>query len=110
MNLGVDPRHADQMVRGVVGLPNGTGKDVRVAVFAVFAVFSMLGMFVLRGVFYLCPLRAGQFVVSVFDLVEASHRDRDDGEDCTENEIGTHEGFTLGHRVGRVQSLAISAT
>ena len=34
MNLGVDPRHADQMVRGVVSLPNGTGKSVRVAVFA----------------------------------------------------------------------------
>jgi large subunit ribosomal protein L1 len=34
MNLGVDPRHADQMVRGVVNLPRGTGKDVRVAVFA----------------------------------------------------------------------------
>ncbi len=34
MNLGVDTRHADQMVRGVVGLPNGTGKTVRVAVFA----------------------------------------------------------------------------
>ncbi len=34
LNLGVDPRHADQMVRGVVGLPNGTGKTVRVAVFA----------------------------------------------------------------------------
>jgi large subunit ribosomal protein L1 len=34
MNLGVDPRHADQMVRGVVSLPAGTGKDVRVAVFA----------------------------------------------------------------------------
>lgn len=34
MNLGVDPRHADQMVRGVVSLPKGTGKDVRVAVFA----------------------------------------------------------------------------
>ncbi len=34
MNLGVDPRHADQMVRGVVELPNGTGKHVRVAVFA----------------------------------------------------------------------------
>ncbi|MCC5967902.1 MAG: 50S ribosomal protein L1, partial [Natronohydrobacter sp.] len=32
MNLGVDPRHADQMVRGVVTLPNGTGKTVRVAV------------------------------------------------------------------------------
>ena len=34
MHLGVDPRHADQMVRGVVSLPNGTGKTVRVAVFA----------------------------------------------------------------------------
>ncbi|WP_339631916.1 50S ribosomal protein L1 [uncultured Sneathiella sp.] len=34
MNLGVDPRHADQMVRGVIQLPNGTGKSVRVAVFA----------------------------------------------------------------------------
>jgi large subunit ribosomal protein L1 len=34
MNLGVDPRHADQMVRGVVSLPNGTGRSVRVGVFA----------------------------------------------------------------------------
>ncbi len=34
MNLGVDPRHADQMVRGVVSLPSGTGKAIRVAVFA----------------------------------------------------------------------------
>jgi large subunit ribosomal protein L1 len=34
LNLGVDPRHADQMVRGVVNLPHGTGKTVRVAVFA----------------------------------------------------------------------------
>src|SRR4051794_20151569 len=34
LNLGVDPRHADQMVRGTVVLPNGTGKVVRVAVFA----------------------------------------------------------------------------
>ena len=34
LNLGVDPRHADQMVRGVVALPNGTGASVRVAVFA----------------------------------------------------------------------------
>jgi large subunit ribosomal protein L1 len=34
LNLGVDPRHADQMVRGVVSLPKGTGKTVRVAVFA----------------------------------------------------------------------------
>jgi len=34
LNLGVDPRHADQMVRGVISLPSGTGKDARVAVFA----------------------------------------------------------------------------
>src|SRR5450830_2112437 len=34
MNLGVDPRHADQMVRGVVTLPNGSGRTVRVGVFA----------------------------------------------------------------------------
>ena len=34
MNLGIDPRHADQMVRGLVGLPNGTGKTLRVGVFA----------------------------------------------------------------------------
>ncbi|WP_164118277.1 50S ribosomal protein L1 [Sphingorhabdus sp. Alg239-R122] len=34
LNLGVDPRHADQMVRGMVSLPSGTGKDMRVAVFA----------------------------------------------------------------------------
>ena len=34
MNLGVDPRHSDQMVRGVVSLPHGTGKSMKVAVFA----------------------------------------------------------------------------
>src|SRR6478609_11278306 len=34
MNLGIDPRHADQAVRGMIALPNGTGKSVRVAVFA----------------------------------------------------------------------------
>ena len=34
INLGVDPKHADQMVRGVVNLPNGTGRTLRVAVFA----------------------------------------------------------------------------
>ena len=34
MNLGIDPRHADQNVRGAVNLPNGTGKTIRVAVFA----------------------------------------------------------------------------
>ena len=41
MNLGVDTRHADQMVRGVVGLPNGTGKSVRVAAFASSAFASL---------------------------------------------------------------------
>ena len=35
MNLGIDPRHADQMVRGSVSLPNGIGKKIRVAVFAI---------------------------------------------------------------------------
>jgi large subunit ribosomal protein L1 len=34
MNLGIDPRHADQMVRGLIGLPHGTGKTIRIAVFA----------------------------------------------------------------------------
>jgi large subunit ribosomal protein L1 len=34
MNLGIDPRHADQMVRGLISLPNGTGKSVRIGVFA----------------------------------------------------------------------------
>ena len=34
MNLGIDPRHADQMVRGLISLPNGTGKKLRVGVFA----------------------------------------------------------------------------
>src|ERR1700738_252645 len=34
LNLGIDPRHADQMVRGLTNLPNGTGKTVRVGVFA----------------------------------------------------------------------------
>ena len=57
MNLGVDPRHADQMVRGVVNLPNGTGKDVRVAVFA-------------RGDKADEARKAGADVVGAEDLVE----------------------------------------
>ncbi|MRX52241.1 50S ribosomal protein L1 [Paracoccus sp. S-4012] len=58
MNLGVDPRHADQMVRGVVQLPNGTGKDVRVAVFA-------------RGAKAEEAQAAGAEVVGAEDLVES---------------------------------------
>jgi large subunit ribosomal protein L1 len=57
MNLGVDPRHADQMVRGVVNLPNGTGRDVRVAVFA-------------RGAKADEAKAAGADVVGAEDLVE----------------------------------------
>ena len=58
LNLGVDPRHADQMVRGVVNLPKGTGKDVRVAVFA-------------RGAKADEATAAGAEVVGAEDLMEA---------------------------------------
>src|SRR5918998_6501989 len=57
MNLGVDPRHADQMVRGVVNLPNGSGRSVRVAVFA-------------RGPKAEQATAAGADVVGAEDLVE----------------------------------------
>lgn len=57
MNLGVDPRHADQMVRGVVALPNGSGRAVRVAVFA-------------RGAKADEAKAAGADVVGAEDLVE----------------------------------------
>ncbi|MGA3309955.1 MAG: 50S ribosomal protein L1 [Xanthobacteraceae bacterium] len=57
MNLGVDPRHADQMVRGVVNLPNGSGRTVRVAVFA-------------RGVKADEAKAAGADIVGAEDLVE----------------------------------------
>ncbi|HZD89198.1 MAG TPA: 50S ribosomal protein L1, partial [Pseudolabrys sp.] len=57
MNLGVDPKHADQMVRGVVNLPNGTGRTVRVGVFA-------------RGAKAEEATAAGADVVGAEDLVE----------------------------------------
>src|SRR5215468_1334920 len=57
MNLGVDPRHADQMVRGVVTLPNGTGRTLRVGVFA-------------RGAKADEAKAAGADVVGAEDLVE----------------------------------------
>ena len=63
MNLGIDPRHADQMVRGVVGLPNGTGKTVRVGVFA-------------RGAKAEEALAAGADVVGAEDLADASRTAR----------------------------------
>src|SRR3954447_4405285 len=58
LNLGVDPRHADQMVRGVVTLPKGTGKTVRVGVFA-------------RGAKADEARKAGADVVGAEDLVES---------------------------------------
>ena len=61
MVLGVDPRHADQMVRGVVGLPNGTGKVLRVAVFA-------------RDAKAEEALAAGADIVGAEDLMETIHR------------------------------------
>src|ERR1700761_6515129 len=57
INLGVDPRHADQQVRGVVNLPSGTGRDVRVAVFA-------------RGANADAATAAGADIVGAEDLVE----------------------------------------
>src|SRR4051812_34402429 len=57
MNLGVDPRHADQMVRGVCNLPNGSGRSVRVGVFA-------------RGAKADEARAAGADVVGAEDLVE----------------------------------------
>ena len=59
MNLGIDPRHADQMVRGLTTLPNGTGKTVRVGVFA-------------RGAKADEALAAGADVVGAEDLMKRS--------------------------------------
>lgn len=57
LNLGVDPRHADQQIRGTVALPNGTGKTVRVAVFA-------------KGDLAVAATQAGADVVGYDDLVQ----------------------------------------
>ena len=57
MNLGIDPRHADQMVRGLIGLPHGTGKTIRIGVFA-------------RGAKAEEALAAGADVVGADDLAE----------------------------------------
>jgi large subunit ribosomal protein L1 len=69
MNLGIDPRHADQMVRGVVQLPNGTGKTVRVAVFA-------------RGAKADEALAAGADVVGGDDLAEKVQAGQIDFDRC----------------------------
>jgi large subunit ribosomal protein L1 len=85
MNLGVDPRHADQMVRGVVTLPNGTGKTVRVAVFA-------------RGVKADEAKAAGADIVGAEDLLEIIQGGKIDFDRC----IATPDMMPLVGRLGKV--------
>jgi len=85
MNLGVDPRHADQMVRGVVGLPNGTGKDVRVAVFA-------------RGPKAEEAEKAGADIVGAEDLMETIQGGKIDFDRC----IATPDMMPIVGRLGKV--------
>jgi len=85
MNLGVDPRHADQMVRGVVNLPNGSGRSARVAVFA-------------RGVKADEARAAGADVVGAEDLVEKVQGGNVDFDRC----IATPDLMPLVGRLGKV--------
>ena len=85
MNLGVDPRHADQMVRGVVNLPNGTGRTVRVAVFA-------------RGAKADEAKAAGADIVGAEDLVEIVQKGQIDFDRC----IATPDMMPLVGRLGKV--------
>jgi large subunit ribosomal protein L1 len=85
MNLGVDPRHADQMVRGVVNLPNGTGKTVRVAVFA-------------RGDKAEEAKNAGADIVGAEDLVERITGGTIDFDRC----IATPDMMPLVGRLGKI--------
>lgn len=85
MNLGVDPRHADQMVRGVVNLPNGTGRTVRVAVFA-------------RGDKAEEAQAAGADVVGAEDLVEAVQKGEINFDRC----IATPDMMPLVGRLGKI--------
>ena len=85
MNLGVDPRHADQMVRGVVNLPNGTGKTVRVAVFA-------------RGEKAEQAKAAGADIVGAEDLVERIQGGTIDFDRC----IATPDMMPLVGRLGKI--------
>ncbi|WP_159593278.1 MULTISPECIES: 50S ribosomal protein L1 [Chelativorans] len=85
MNLGVDPRHADQMVRGVVNLPNGTGRSVRVAVFA-------------KGDKADEAKAAGADIVGAEDLVESVQKGEIDFDRC----IATPDMMPLVGRLGKV--------
>jgi large subunit ribosomal protein L1 len=85
MNLGVDPRHADQMVRGVVGLPNGTGKTMRVAVFA-------------RGPKADEATAAGADIVGAEDLMEIVQSGKIEFDRC----IATPDMMPIVGRLGKV--------
>ena len=85
MNLGVDPRHADQMVRGVVALPNGTGKTVRVAVFA-------------RGAKAEEAQAAGADIVGAEDLMETIQGGKIEFDRC----IATPDMMPIVGRLGKI--------
>ncbi|WP_298500699.1 50S ribosomal protein L1 [uncultured Maritimibacter sp.] len=85
LNLGVDPRHADQMVRGTVNLPNGTGKTVRVAVFA-------------RGDKAEEAKAAGADIVGAEDLMETVQSGKIDFDRC----IATPDMMPIVGRLGKV--------
>jgi large subunit ribosomal protein L1 len=85
LNLGVDPRHADQMVRGVVTLPNGTGKTVRVAVFA-------------RGAKADEAKAAGADIVGAEDLMETIQSGKIEFDRC----IATPDMMPLVGRLGKI--------
>ncbi len=85
MNLGVDPRHADQMVRGVVSLPNGTGKTVRVAVFA-------------RGAKADEATAAGADIVGAEDLMETIQSGKIEFDRC----IATPDMMPIVGRLGKI--------
>lgn len=85
MNLGVDPKHADQMVRGVCNLPNGSGRSVRVAVFA-------------RGPKADEAKEAGADVVGAEELVEEVQKGNINFDRC----IATPDMMALVGRLGKV--------
>jgi large subunit ribosomal protein L1 len=85
MNLGIDPRHADQMVRGLTNLPNGTGKTVRVGVFA-------------RGAKADEALAAGADVVGAEDLMEKVQAGEMNFDRC----IATPDMMPIVGRLGKI--------
>src|ERR1043166_6351210 len=85
INLGVDPRHADQMVRGVVSLPNGTGRALRVAVFA-------------KGAKAEEAKKAGADIVGAEDLAEAIQKGEINFDRC----IATPDMMGIVGRLGKV--------